>query len=171
MDPLHVAELCRLLVVIVLVASALAKSANMAAFAASLESDFAVPAALGRPGAIAIAAAEWAAAMAMLSGGDWARFGAGLALVLLVVFTAAVAQVVVMKRRVACQCFGQSGHTLSWLDLARNTIYLVAVAVFLLWGGTTPVPGGLMAQLLMGLAAGVCFLVSISLHDVRNLVR
>jgi len=168
-EAVYLAEACRLLVLVVLVFAAATKSVDIARFATSLTDDFRVPGALGTPLAIAIAGSEWLAAALTLAGGTWARIGVALALLLFTAFTAIVAETVIRKRQAFCSCFGRARHALSTLDLIRNAFYLLACGYYLLQG---PVPiAGVLAQLALLMVAVLCFLISISLNQIRQLLR
>ena len=131
--------------------------------------DFRVPGALGRPLAIASAGSEWLAAALTLAGGTWARIGVALALLLFTAFTAVVAEAVIRKRQAFCSCFGRARHALSTLDLLRNAFYLLACGYYLL---QAPVPiAGVLAQVALLMVAVLCFLISISLNQIRQLLR
>lgn len=170
MDTLYLAELCRWLTLIVLVAASMAKATDLSGFALSLSKDFYVPDALARPIAVAIVGVEWLAAAGLAVGGASARVAAAVALLLFIVFSLAIATILVEKRRVSCRCFGASSETLSPIDLGRNAVYIGAAGGYL-GMDVGPAPGGLAAHLLLAMGAGLCFLVSTSMHDIRNLAR
>jgi len=169
-EAIHLAEACRLLVLVVLVFAAATKSVDIPRFAASLIDDFRVPAALGTPLAIAIAGSEWLAAALTLAGGTWARIGVALALLLFATFTAIVAEAVIRKRQAFCSCFGRARHALSAHDLIRNAFYLLAGAYYL-FQVPAPIASGVVAQLALLMVALLCFLISISLNQIRQLLR
>jgi hypothetical protein len=172
MDTQQLAYLCRQLVLIVLLVAAYSKSANISAFGASLVDGFSMPAALGRYAALTITGAEWLAAAGLLLGSTWARYGAELALALFIVFTLAVAQVIITRRLVSCRCFGKTAHTLSFIDLTRNSIYITVAASYLALRGSTVGPtDNFLTQLSLGLVAMLCFLLSANMQDIKNLLR
>ena len=170
MEAVYLAEACRLLVLVVLVFAAANKSVDMPRFAMSLTDDFRVPAALGMPLAIVIVGSEWLAAALTLAGGAWARIGVALALLLFVGFTTIVAEAVLRKRVAYCSCFGRARHALSALDLLRNAFYLLAGGYYL-FQAPMPLAAGVPAQLALLMVALLCFLISISLHPIRQLLR
>jgi peroxiredoxin len=89
--------------------------------------EFGVPVGLRRPLAVALPLAELAIAIALLPAvtAAWAAIAAAL---LLAVFTAAVARVLLQGREVDCNCFGSLGPSrISRWTLARNAV-LLAVA-------------------------------------------
>lgn len=79
--------------------------------------------------------------VAMAGGGAprWATFsGLLLALVLVAVYTVALALVRLRQTRVSCNCFGARTTTVSWYDVTRN-LALLAVALV----GLTQVPAAM----------------------------
>ncbi len=166
----YLSELCRLLVLIVLLSAAYAKTMDMTAFAASLSNDFHVPAAFSRQAAFCVVVVEWLAFLAVLLGGSHGRIGAGLALLLLIAFSAVMLEAIVKGRRVVCSCFGRSTHPISSIDLLRNAGY-IAAAGFYLVNAPYEMRGGWWAQISLLLAAALCFVVSVSMHEIRNLLR
>ncbi len=170
MDVVYISELCRLLILIVLVSSAYTKTTDIGSFATSLADDFYVPVAYSRPVALAVAGLEWLAFFSVLSGGSWGRVGAILAVVLFVVFSAVMLEAILKRRRVFCNCFGRTKHPVSSLDLLRNTLYVAASGFYVL-NAPYEIPGGLLAQLSLILAAALCFLLSSSMHEIKNLLR
>jgi len=170
MEAVYLAEACRLLVLVVLVFAAATKSVDLPQFATSLTDDFRVPGALGMPLALAIAGSEWLAAGLTLAGGTWARLGVALALLLFATFTAIVAEAVIRKRQAFCSCFGRARHALSALDLIRNAFYLLACAYYL-FQAPASITAGVLAQLALLMVALLCFLISISLNQIRQLLR
>ncbi|MBA3486224.1 MAG: hypothetical protein H0T88_03370 [Lysobacter sp.] len=165
----YLAEACRLLLLVAFVSAAWTKTIDLAAFSASLVDSFRVPTELGKALAVVIASAEWMAVALMLSGA-WSRAGVGVALLLLVAFTAAVAGILIEKRQAYCSCFGRSRHPVSPVDLIRNSLYILACGFYLLHA-PPPMPVGLLAQSALLMLAVPCFLISISLNEIRLLLR
>jgi hypothetical protein len=131
----------RLALAAVFLAAALGKLARPAATAGTL-ADFGLPRPLRRPGAYALPAVELATA-ALLVPEATARSGAGLALVLLVGFSAAVARLLARGERPACNCFGAVASTpVGPRTLVRNGGLAAAAAVVLAAG-----PGAALASI------------------------
>ena len=101
-------------------------------------SDFGVPARLTPPAAILLPLNELAVAVLLVP--PWsARWGAGLACGLLLIFSAAIVVNLVRGRRPACGCFGQlHARPLSGWTLARN-ILLAAAAGLIAFPGVNAV--------------------------------
>lgn len=165
----YLAETCRLFLLVAFGYAAWTKTINPASFSGSLEDSFRVPARLVRPLAAVVIAAEWTAVALMLSG-VWARAGVGLALLLLLAFTTAIAGIVIDKRQAYCSCFGRSPHPVSAVDLVRNSLYILAGGYYLL-RAAPPTGIELVAQSALLMVAISCFLVSIRLNEIRLLLR
>jgi peroxiredoxin/uncharacterized membrane protein YphA (DoxX/SURF4 family) len=99
--------------------------------------DFGAPERFARPLAVAIPLAELAAAVALIFQPS-ARWGAALALVLLLVFVGGVANAMRRGLRIDCGCFGKIySATASSATLARNAI-LAVLAGFVVIAGPAP---------------------------------
>ena len=110
-------------------ASSLSQEGARAAFA-----DFGVPRLLVPPAAVLLPIAELAVAVALLVPGSTVSGAAG-ACVLLIVFSAGVANSLAHGRRPACHCFGQFGSSqASWNTIARNAA-LAGAAAFVATAG------------------------------------
>lgn len=165
----YLPEACRLFLLVAFVSAAWTKTVDIAGFSASLVDSFRVPPEFSKALAVTIASAEWIAVVLLFSG-TWSRAGAGLALLLLVVFTTVVAGVLIGKRQAYCSCFGRSRYPVSAVDLIRNLLYILAGSFYLLHA-SLPMPVGLMTQLALLMVALPCFLISISLNEIRLVLR
>lgn len=166
----YLSEICRFFLVFILLASAWGKTANSGRFAQSLATDFQVPVALSMPLTWAILGLEWCAFGLLASAGPWARVGGGLALLLMIVFSAVMLEVILRRRHAYCHCFGRSTHPISALDLARNSLYIASCSFYLLNPVSTP-SSGLQAQLSLVLVAFIGFFLSIRLHELKQLMN
>lgn len=164
----YVAVLGRWYVTLALVAAAWGKSGGFDAFRRSLSEAFP---ALGRADvalAFAIVAAEWAIAAALLAGGAFATFGAIAGLAMFVLFAVVISASILSGRAIVCSCFGASGRRMGGLDVVRNLVLIVAVALVLL-RGPQALPWPLEA-ILAGLAV-VGVVATVWLRDLAWLLR
>ena len=112
------------------------KMRDAGAFAESVASFRLLPDVLIAPVALGLPPLEVLAALSALAGGRWGRAGAFALMILLLVFTAAVASALARGLPVDCGCFGPDRlDVLSppknlWFGLARD-VALVAAAGFL----------------------------------------
>jgi uncharacterized membrane protein YphA (DoxX/SURF4 family) len=107
----------------VFIYAAWTKVLHPAAFAMAVRGYKIIPFSLSNLFAIAVSWSELFAAV-MLILGIFTRKAAGAVFILLVVFIAAIAAVMVRGMVVDCGCFGEGGAHTSWLLLARNTLML-----------------------------------------------
>ena len=117
----------------------LAGAAKLVSLAQTGESlvAFGVPARWARSGAIFLVLAELSAALLVLPDAT-ALYGAATALVLLIVFSAAIAANLIQHRRPSCNCFGQlHAAPIGWSTFARN-LALAAIAIVALLGSREP---------------------------------
>ncbi|MGN6153515.1 MAG: MauE/DoxX family redox-associated membrane protein [Lysobacteraceae bacterium] len=162
------AEVCRWYVLLALLAAAVGKSRDIAAFRYSLTRAMPALARIEGPLAWGIVLAEAAIALALLAGGATGRIGMIAALAMFVVFTAVIGTSIVRGRAIVCNCFGTSTHRVGGLDVARN-LALIAAAALVVVHGAAPVswPAGLV---LAGLAA-IAVAVSIRLRELAWLLH
>jgi hypothetical protein len=153
----------RLALAAVFLVAALGKLTRPAATAETL-ADFGLPRPLRRPGAFLLPAVELATA-ALLVPEATARWGAGLALVLLVGFSAAVARLLARGERPACNCFGAVASTpVGPRTLVRNGALAAAAAVVLAAGPGTALAsiGDADAATVALAAAGVALVAALA---------
>jgi thiol-disulfide isomerase/thioredoxin len=123
----------RLLLVVVFAAAGLAKLADRGGTKQGLI-DFGLPASLATPFGVLLPLAELAVAAALIPAST-ALWGAGGALMILIVFVGAIGVTLARGRKPECHCFGQlHSAPAGWRTLARNGA-LAAVASFIVWHG------------------------------------
>ncbi|MBK7858127.1 MAG: hypothetical protein IPJ65_05785 [Archangiaceae bacterium] len=118
---------------------------------------------LGRPGAVAVVAAELTTVGLLVLAPP---LGQALAVVLLTAFAAALARALKAGRQVACRCFGARASPVSTASLTRNGLLVAfAVAGFCL---TRLAPGASVTELLP-VAIGLGVLVGFALTRWEDL--
>ncbi|GIH95209.1 MauE/DoxX family redox-associated membrane protein [Planobispora siamensis] len=171
----YVLVCCRTLIGVVFVVSAAGKMRSRDAYASfrAAAGELAprvpvVPAALVPP---AVVAGELAVAVLLAVPGA-AGAGFATALVLLSVFTAAIAMAVRSRRRVACNCFGTSSAPVGPAQLVRNGVLLTAglIGMVLTVTVTNPAPegAGFVTAAVAGLAGAGLVLLT---EDIAELFR
>ncbi len=159
---------------------------RQASATASTLRGFGVPAALAGSMAPVLPWAELAVAVLLLVPG-LATLGAGLALLLLVGFSAAIVAALLRGKRPACNCFGQApDKPISWWTAARNALLLALTAgllavadrldggVMALWAATLralDTPTVVAVVLAALLAAQTVFLTKLFGQQGRMLLR
>src|SRR5215217_6455444 len=148
--------LARLLLAAVFMVAGAAKLADREGSRRAL-ADFVVPSPLASPLAVLLPLAELAVATALIPAAT-AWWGAAGALVLLLLFVAAIAANLARGRKAEYHCFGQLHSELAgWKTLARNGV-LAAVAGFVVWrgyDGAGPSAVGWLADLSAAQVAGL----------------
>ncbi|WP_406329345.1 MauE/DoxX family redox-associated membrane protein [Streptomyces sp. NBC_00203] len=165
----YTAVVCRVFVGVVFAASASGKLRGRKAFgefAAGLGAMRVMPGGWVRPAAAAVAGTEAAVAV-LLAVPAVTAAGMGLAVLLLAVFTGAIALVLRRGTQASCPCFGAAATPFGVRHLARNGV-LVAVAVT---GLATTGPGSVAAGgvLLAVLTGAVAASLVVRLDDVIDL--
>lgn len=169
-----VAETCRWLVLLALLAAVIGKSLHLRRFRESLEQGFP---AIGRRGARlaagAILAGEGAAGLLMLVGGEASRIGLVMALALFVSLTAVVVGVLATGGTVRCNCFGAGEQRLSGFDLARNLVFIAAAVVGLLGPSDAGAPdaGTFSGVVTIVAVAAMLLLLSLHLRDLAHFMQ
>ncbi|MEU6881927.1 MauE/DoxX family redox-associated membrane protein [Streptomyces sp. NPDC046712] len=139
---------CRLLVGVVFAASAAGKLRSATAFRAfeGATRSMGVPGRLARPVAVTVVAAECAVPF-LLAAGPAGAPGLGLAVVLVVAFSAGIVGVLRRGTRASCACFGASSTVIGRRHLVRNGLLLLCAgfgAGYALTGtASTPHAGGI----------------------------
>jgi uncharacterized membrane protein YphA (DoxX/SURF4 family) len=99
------------------------------------------------------------------------RFGATLALVLLIVFTAFLASRLREGQQIRCSCFGALGDdTVSTTTMLRNALLILAGAAVVIWAD--PLRGGqeLIVSLTLAGSFAVIALCALTLWDIKQSV-
>src|SRR5579859_4170717 len=110
----------------------------------------------------------------MSVGGPLLLSGFTIALLLLLVFSGALASVIIQGQRLSCNCFGSSEQSITWLDLWRNAGFLLCAALglgVLVWqpGAQANVDG--IEGMILFLGAMVFVLVWTHLRDIVSVLR
>ena len=166
----YVAEACRLYILLVLIAAAAGKLAAMADLRDTIAALIPLPAPFVRAVAVAIVGAEALAALLLAAGGSWSRTGMAAALMLFILFTAAILVALVQGRTVQCRCFGGRGHAISVHDVARNGVLMAACGLYLRSGAPGAPIEAIGWLLLFGIAL-ILFLITTNLDEITWLAR
>jgi hypothetical protein len=166
----YVSEICRLYVVVLLIASAGGKSFSFFQFERTISESMNIPARLGRFIALGIVGAEYFAALTSAMGGAWAQFGMVVALLLSVLFTGFVVTMLVQDKSVRCNCFGgASNDKLSAIDVVRNAI-LMASCTFYLLGAPPHSLSAVTSSLLLPVAL-IGVILSANVKGISQILR
>lgn len=133
-----------------------------------------LPKVLHSPTAVAFLGGELVVVVAMILGGKFLLWGFLLAGLLLLLFSIALASVLVRKIPTSCNCFGSSQKPVSIFDIVRNTILILfslgAYGWLALNEEALPALGWLDWGLL-SVAALVLVMILIQLKEIVQLFR
>jgi hypothetical protein len=166
----HLAELCRLYVLLAFLLSAGGKTLGFGEFRRGLTDSFSIPSNLsGLVGGVIIAA-EWTiAALLTLDRGASGRIGMAAALSLLGLFTAVILVAFMKGAIVSCNCFGASTRRISIYDLFRNGTLMGACAFNLLYAQRETMSA--VSCVLLALVALTALLMTVNLQVMVQLAR
>lgn len=168
----HAVLLARALLGLTFLASATGKLRDLTAFAAAVEDFDVIPRQSARAAAFAVVIGELALVVAMGVGGPLLVPGFAAAAVVLVLFTAVLADALRRRRAVSCNCFGAATTRVSGYDIVRNA-GLIAVAVAGALNARAAEQQGISGSevlVLVLMAAGLA-LIALNFADVARTLR
>jgi hypothetical protein len=121
----YVVTFCRMSIALVFLASFLSKVRHRSSLRQSIAQFRLLPPRLIGPAALLLLALEAAVPALVLAGGRWLALGFALALALLLLFSAALASLLVRRIATPCGCFGASRRPVSAAELWRNAGFLL----------------------------------------------
>lgn len=128
---LYLVEICRLLTGFTLVAGACGKLFTFKQFQQDLSESLKVSSYLAKAITLLVMLTEGTLAALIIGNGslrDMAMFGA---VVLLSGFTLYILSALLQNKLIRCNCFGQSNESISYWDVARNLVFIVAGGFYL----------------------------------------
>jgi hypothetical protein len=162
---------CRILLAVLFAVSAGGKLMALKDFQLAVAEFRVLPPAWTKPAAVAFVGAELATCGLLAVGGASLALGFALALVLLVVFSAAVGSALARGINLSCNCFGPNDRRLSTYDLGRNALMILAGAAGLWLLGETSHHLRTGEVILIGLMSGVAALLVLHLRDIAGTLR
>jgi hypothetical protein len=171
---IYVLAFCRVVIGLVFALSSLSKARDLAQFQQAILGFRLLPARVGHLAAVAFLGGEFAVVLLMVIGGPLLLPGFALAILLLLVFCAALASVLVRRLHTACNCFGSSRKLVTPVDIWRNVGFLLCAGggcEALLWTRGAPASLKGMDWLLIALGAGAFVAVWVQLGDIVHLLR
>ncbi|GIK56282.1 MAG: hypothetical protein BroJett015_19450 [Chloroflexota bacterium] len=171
---LYLLAFCRITIGLLFITSFWRKARDVAGFAQTISRFDLLPQRWSYRLAMLFLGAELLVVILIMGGGPLLAPALGLALLLLVVFTMALASVLRRHLQAACNCFGHGHQPVTHADVWRNVGFIL-VAAGGLWA--TQVAGGTGAGLtfievlLLTIIAGVFVLVWANLSDIMALFQ
>jgi putative oxidoreductase len=107
----------------------------------------------------------------MIAGGSFLAVGFALAIVMLLLFCAALASVIIRGIQTPCDCFGPSKKPVSYYDIWRNLLFILCAGIgwWLLNIGVVELGGA--EQIVVGLSAFVILGIWLSIQDIVGFFR
>lgn len=166
----YTSEMCRLYVLVVLLAAAGGKAVARRDFADTIAELFHLPERGSRVASLAVVGAEGLIALLLVAGGAWGRSAMAAAMALFAAFAAVILVALVQRRSIMCNCFGGRGHVISFYDLVRNAALIAACGFYLVHGPSGHSLDAAAWLLMLGLVF-ILFLVSTNLNEIAHLAR
>lgn len=160
------ASLCRLYILVALVAAVAGKAADLGFFRETLAEMFRLGDRAARAASLTVIGVEAAIAFALVAA---PRPGMMAALALFASLWLVILVALARRRPLVCNCFGGRARPISGLDLVRNGALVAACGWFLLAPPAAAVAPA--AWLLLAGVALILFLVSTSLDEIAQLAR
>ena len=159
------AALCRLYILVALVAAVAGKAADLGFFRETLAKMFRLGNRAAGAASLAVVGVEAAIALALVAA---PRPGMMAALALFASFWLVILIALARRRPLVCNCFGGRARPISALDLVRNGALVAASGFFLLAPPAAAAVAPAAWLLLTGVAL-ILFLVSTSLDEIAQL--
>lgn len=166
---LYLAEACRMYIGFLLLYAALTKATGFDQFSYNLNESFQVPTRWCGFMAAVIISLEGVLAAIILYPNTLTFYAMVLAMLLFIIFTIVIAIKLWQNKLIRCNCFGSTDAEISYLDIARNLIFILAAMVYIFEQGVFN-PGG-KETLLLGLLAINAGLVSVHIMEISLVAR
>lgn len=171
---IYLLAFCRVAVGMVFAISSFSKARDIARFQQAVFGFRLLSRRLSNLAALLFLCGEFAVVLLMLIGGPLLLYGFALAILLLLVFCAALASVLTRKLHASCNCFGASEKPVTPVDIWRNVGLLLCAGggcEALIWtrGAQESLEG--IAWLFIALGAGAFVMIWIQLGEIVQLLR
>jgi hypothetical protein len=165
---------CRVAIGLVFAISSFSKARDIAQFQQAVFGFHLLSRRLSNLAALLFLGGECAVVLLVTIGGPLLLYGFALALLLLLVFCAALASVLIRRMHTSCHCFGSSKKPITLVDIWRNAGFLLCAGggcEALIWtrGAQEGLEG--IAWLYIALGAGVFVMIWIQLGEIVQLFR
>ncbi|MDW3190971.1 MAG: MauE/DoxX family redox-associated membrane protein [Cytophagales bacterium] len=166
---IYLTEFSRLFIFMVLLFSAIGKGRTFGQFKENLSQSFKVPAQWTTALTTLIIMLEGLLAMVIFMNNQFTPLAMLCALILFTGFTILISITVIQDRLVRCNCFGQDDEYISYLDIIRNVVLILACGFYVIAHETilleTPI------QLILLGMAFIAFLVITNLKNIHTISR
>lgn len=165
---------CRLVVLVAFALSFVSKAQDFDAFKRSIDEFALVPTKLHTITALAFLIGEATTVAFTAIGGQFLLPGLLLAVVLFLVFTAALTSVLLRGISTSCSCFGPTSNMVSWYDVLRNmvlTICAITASIILMSSSTMNVTILVAERIVLLFIALTFVIVLIQFRDIVQIMK
>lgn len=171
---IYVMAFCRVAIGLVFAISSLSKARHIAQFQQAVFGFHLLSRRLSNLAALLFLGGECVVVLLVAIGGPFLLAGFALALLLLLIFCAALASVLMRRLQTSCNCFGSSKKPVTPVDIWRNIGFLLCAGggcEALIWtrGAQESLAG--IAWFFIALGAGAFVVIWIQLGEIVQLVR
>ena len=171
---IYMQAFCRVAIGLIFAISSISKVRDIVQFQQAIWGFHLLSRPLSNLAALLFLCGEFAVVLLVTIGGPLLLYGFALAILLLLIFCAALASVRIRKLQVACNCFGSSKKSVTSVDIWRNAGFLFCAGggcETLIWtrGAQESLEG--IAWLFIALGAGVFVMFWIQLGEIVQLFR
>lgn len=171
---IYVLAFCRVAIGLIFTISSVNKARDIAQFQQAVFGFQLLSRKLSHIAALLFLCGEFAVVLFVAIGGPLLLPGFALAVLLLLMFCAALASVLIRRLHTSCNCFGSSNRPVTRVDIWRNVGFLLCAGggcEALIW--TRGEQGSLtgIAWLLIAMGAGVFVLIWVQLGEIAQLLR
>ncbi len=171
---IYLLAFCRVTIGLVFALSSFSKARDFAQFQQALVRFQLLSRRLSRLAALLFLGGEGAVVLLIVIGGPALLPGFVLAILLLLIFCAALALVLIRRLRISCHCFGSNNRPVTQIDIWRNVGFLLCAGggcEALIWTHGVQESMVWMVWLLIALSAGVFVMIWIQLGEIVQLFR
>lgn len=161
---IYFAEMCRLFICLALVVASVSKVSTFTLFKDDLVTSFNIKAQYSGWVTVSIILTEGLLGIVILFNGPYTAYAMLAALLLFSVFTLVLWISLLQNKLIRCNCFGQSKENISYFDVSRNLLFILAGAYYLTCVGVQPLTTS--NQMLLAAMATISFLISTHLTEI-----
>lgn len=169
---IYLLAFCRVTIGLIFAISSITKARDIAQFQQAIVGFRLLSRRLSNSAAILFLCGECAVVLLIVIGGPFLLPGFVLAILLLLIFCAALASVLIRKMQTSCNCFGSSKKPVTFVDLWRNAGFLLCAGggcEALLWLRGAQESLQWVAWLLIALGASVFVMIWVQLGEIVQL--
>ena len=171
---MYILAFCRVAIGLVFTISSLSKARDIGRFQQAISGFHLLSRSFSQFAAFLFLCGEIAVALFMLIGRSLLLYGFALAILLLLLFCAALASVLIRKMQTTCNCFGSSEKPVTPVDIWRNVGFLLCAGggcEALIWTRGAQVSLEGIAWLFIALGAGAFVLIWTQLGEIVQIFR